>query len=297
MRRRKMGFTLVELLVVMAIISILAAMLLPALARARAQARAAACRSNLKQIGYSIGMYQTDYDELYPTSNNVSWTIDPTGWQQNWYPLYPDLTVAYAIPLQTLASFGYLKIGWRDNRDRVADSVCRCPSDRAAQNRIANASWGSACRRAHCAGGLTISYAYSHNMHANYFNKYREWVKQMYNPGWTLQHGEYDWYNHPTSQGGSVIWGIRQDGGAGHGGVYTYRYNANAQCPIDRHGGDSINILFCDLHVASKYAFAWHYKWAFSRRTTNTTAPWYVGGSLPAYSEAQTFYWPLGYGL
>jgi prepilin-type N-terminal cleavage/methylation domain-containing protein/prepilin-type processing-associated H-X9-DG protein len=288
-----MGFTLVELLVVMAIISILAAMLLPALARARAQARAAACRSNLKQIGYSMGMYQTDYDELYPTSNNVSWIADPGGWRFLWGTGVGD--TVYALPLQTLAAYGYLNIGWRDNRDRNADSVCRCPSDRAAQNRIANASWNSACKRAHCAGGLTISYAHNHIMHANYFNKYKEWTKQMYNPGWTLQHGEYDWYNHPSWF--ALAGGVRPDNST-NGGSFAYCYNANLQCPTERHGGDSINILYCDLHVANAYAFAWNQKRAFSRRRYDASdTMWWTGSSIPAFSEAQTFYWPLGYGL
>ena len=50
-RRRAVaaGFTLVELLVVIAIIALLAALLLPALSQARQQARTARCVSNLRQ--------------------------------------------------------------------------------------------------------------------------------------------------------------------------------------------------------------------------------------------------------
>ena len=58
--RRRGGFTLVELLVVVAIIGVLAAVLLPALARAREAARRASCANNLNQWGLIYQMYSAE---------------------------------------------------------------------------------------------------------------------------------------------------------------------------------------------------------------------------------------------
>ena len=64
------GFTLLELVVVVAIISILAALLLPALGRAKAKAQQPACMNNLRQIGLAIHMYAEDSSDAFPQATN-----------------------------------------------------------------------------------------------------------------------------------------------------------------------------------------------------------------------------------
>ena len=64
--RNKNVFTLIELLIVIAIIAILAGMLLPALSHAREKAKAVGCTSNLKQMGMMMHFYANDNHEYFP---------------------------------------------------------------------------------------------------------------------------------------------------------------------------------------------------------------------------------------
>jgi len=74
---RRAAFTLLEMLVVIAVISILAALLFPVFARARDNGRRASCQSNLKQLGLAIAQYNSDYDEKYPMGLGADWN---DGW-------------------------------------------------------------------------------------------------------------------------------------------------------------------------------------------------------------------------
>lgn len=65
---KKKGFTLIELMIVIAIIAILAAILVPNFLRARAQGQYTQCQSNCKNIGTALEMYSTDNSGHYPTT-------------------------------------------------------------------------------------------------------------------------------------------------------------------------------------------------------------------------------------
>ena len=69
--KERQAFTLVELLVVVAIVAILAAVLLPALSRALESARRASCSSNLKQWGMIFAMFSGEQGGDYPELQGV----------------------------------------------------------------------------------------------------------------------------------------------------------------------------------------------------------------------------------
>jgi type II secretion system protein G len=77
--RSERGFTLIEMMIVVAIIAILVAILVPNFMRARAQAQTAACEANLKEIATALELYQTDHEQ-YP---DVTSATDVTNTEAN----------------------------------------------------------------------------------------------------------------------------------------------------------------------------------------------------------------------
>jgi len=90
--RRPRAFTLIEVLVVMGIITILAALLFPVFTQARERVRAAACLSNCRQIGFAVGMYVQDYDSYFPVQPGDGMRVMAAGGR---LPTYYDALMPY----------------------------------------------------------------------------------------------------------------------------------------------------------------------------------------------------------
>jgi len=114
----KRGFTLIELMVVIAIIAMLGAMALPQFNSMIERSRSAACMGNLKNLGAAVGSYAVENESKLPFINNPA------------RPVYTDdedlpEDVQPQTMLEAFEAYG------------VTESSLRCPADVLASNRFA----------------------------------------------------------------------------------------------------------------------------------------------------------------
>lgn len=92
------GFTLVEMLVVIGIIGVLAAIIFPVFASVRDAAHTTTCAGNLRQISLAITQYVQDYNGYYPHPDGVVGPgIGNCGWAERVYP-YTKSTEVFQCP-------------------------------------------------------------------------------------------------------------------------------------------------------------------------------------------------------
>lgn len=137
------GFTLLELVVTMAILLLLAALVLPALAGARSKARSFYCLNNLRQLSIGCFSYAADHEDRLPYNlgaddikrwvgqyNYANWTSSVMSWE-----LDPDNTNTWLL---TQGGIGP-EVGG------VA-GVYRCPADTVVSDIQARAGWSARVR-------------------------------------------------------------------------------------------------------------------------------------------------------
>lgn len=120
---RRDGFTLIELMVVMAVLSVLMAILMPVLARARQQGQSIVCLSNLRQLAIAAQVYVNNNDGYYPIAYRNKLT--------------DSATISYCWDFTTIKSWdtGQIKvipgILWEG---RTTEKIQQCPSYKGSSN-------------------------------------------------------------------------------------------------------------------------------------------------------------------
>jgi prepilin-type processing-associated H-X9-DG protein/prepilin-type N-terminal cleavage/methylation domain-containing protein len=89
--QNKRAFTLVELLVVIAVIAILASLLLPSLARAKGKARSTQCLSNLRQWTLALSFYLEENDDCIPRRGQGVQPLFIIDRPEDWFNALPPL--------------------------------------------------------------------------------------------------------------------------------------------------------------------------------------------------------------
>jgi type II secretory pathway pseudopilin PulG len=192
-KQSAVGFTLVELLVVIGIIALLIAMLLPALRKAQEAARQVQCMSNMRQIVGAMISFTNDHHGFLPAGGGYGlYQFDTTGWKfqqvtsdantpdgadwirwERYYDFVTNATSSASVQNITFSGLTrYLShkeilldptdhsvtnYTAANNADPALDLIFRCPSDNVAMRNSA-------------AGSSEGYYRYSYTMNSFYCN-------------------------------------------------------------------------------------------------------------------------------
>ena len=167
---RRASFSLVELLVVIAVIAILTSILLPALGKAKDTAKGIVCLGNLKTIGLAQSGYSDDYDQWI-----VPMDVGTYGGYGGWFQMLAG-TYMYAAPQQNYGVSFSRKIWNSSGTACVATGTFACPNEPIGWGlytdtppQFLNTHYGvnlTACGYLYMSGGALLIGATTHRLNA-----------------------------------------------------------------------------------------------------------------------------------
>ena len=135
LRQPRIAFSLIELLIVIAILGLLVALLLPAIQKARETSRATACRNNLKQIGLALSNFESTHGSLPKgVEGRFDRNLSPVpmygmSWWPQILPYLEESEVSDALD-RVGGNIGYVQVNTHNGEvaDEFAPSFWLCPS-------------------------------------------------------------------------------------------------------------------------------------------------------------------------
>ena len=119
---RECGFSLVELLAVMAVIAVLSGLLLPTLGRARQKAQGVQCLNHHRQLTLAWINYSFDHSERFPAASASSSEESIPAWMEGWLDLDPGNRSNWDVSLDIHASPLWPYCGG-------SSAIFKCPAD------------------------------------------------------------------------------------------------------------------------------------------------------------------------
>jgi prepilin-type N-terminal cleavage/methylation domain-containing protein len=194
------AFSLIELLVVCAIIALLIAILLPSMTGAREVARRAVCASNLHQFGTAVGSYSASNQAAMLVTQQSDWS--PNTWVPSWVfidkPVHPNINPAY--PYFTYAAIGPFCGGGIDvkRKNRGVGGIWACPS--CPRQNFTDADWDYHGAATGGTGWFWSPYSFfgRSDLYAAYLNNTADLVQKRPDSGRVLMSDSLFWWG-PTS--------------------------------------------------------------------------------------------------
>ncbi|HOA75619.1 MAG TPA: prepilin-type N-terminal cleavage/methylation domain-containing protein [Phycisphaerae bacterium] len=277
---RTKGFTLIEVLVVVAIIALLIAILLPSLRKARDQAKIAACLGNLHGFGLACTQYTLSYNSYYPLVPYIGTSIYPDlpFADDNLFVLYytkltPNVN-SYTCPATTHKVRTPKRIEKVPDNGGIRFNIYCDPDSNEVRNdfefhaQLVTQLVKDPANRVVAVNNYGTSYEYS------------GWIEEWVNPGAPPNQRipktktAINWYpfkrqvtyDHQPKKVGNVKFASREilmkdaDEGGDMGAVVGATGTAvnNIPEPWDNHGRLASNVLFVDGSAVSRNEAYWH---------------------------------------